>query len=135
MQKQPSEGFFKKMLWEISQNLPKKTSVPESLFDKVKLCRLATSWKASLLFWCFLVKLAIFAKIFFAEHHRTTASDCSTINSSEGTIGGRNRKLWYRNWIICTKAFSGDFEHACDKMQAQIKLALRWCMMCTVKPV
>ena len=34
---------------------------------------------------------------FFAEHHQTTASDYSSINSSEGRIGKRNCKLWCKN--------------------------------------
>ena len=33
---------------------------------------------------------------FFAEHHRTTASDCSNININEGRIGKQNRKLLKR---------------------------------------
>ena len=34
--------------------------------------------------------------IFFAEHHWTAASDCSSTNSSEGRIGKQNRKLLKR---------------------------------------
>ena len=37
---------------------------------------------------------------FFPEHDRTTASDFSSINSSEGRIVKRNCKLWYKN--LCT---------------------------------
>ena len=39
--------------------------------------------------------------IFFAEHHQTTASDYSSINSisNEGRIGKRNCKLWYKNHV------------------------------------
>ena len=37
-----------------------------------------------------------FWSTFFAEHHRKTASDCSSINSSEGRIGKQNRKLLKR---------------------------------------
>ena len=33
---------------------------------------------------------------FFAEHHRTTATDCSSINSNERKIGKQNRKLLKR---------------------------------------
>ena len=40
--------------------------------------------------------------IFFAEHHRTTASDYSSISISEGRIGKRNCKLWYKNYSIYT---------------------------------
>ena len=38
---------------------------------------------------------------FFAEHHQTTASDYSSINSisNEGRIGKRNCKLWYKNHV------------------------------------
>ena len=37
---------------------------------------------------------------FFAEHHRTTASSYSSVNSSERRINKRNGKLWYKNWSI-----------------------------------
>ena len=33
---------------------------------------------------------------FFAEHHLTTAPDCSNININEGRIGKQNRKLLKR---------------------------------------
>ena len=33
---------------------------------------------------------------FFAEHHRTTTSDCSNININEGTTGKQNRELFKR---------------------------------------
>ena len=37
----------------------------------------------------------------FLEQHRTTASDYSSINSSQGSIGKRNYKLGYKNLSIC----------------------------------
>ena len=39
---------------------------------------------------------------FFAEHHHTTASDYSSINSfsNEGRIGKQNCKLWCKNHIL-----------------------------------
>ena len=39
---------------------------------------------------------------YFAEHHGKTASDFSSINSSEGRIGKRNCKLWCKNQSIST---------------------------------
>ena len=38
----------------------------------------------------------MFGTPFFAEHHRTTASDCSNVDSNEGGIGKQNRKLLKR---------------------------------------
>ena len=40
MQKQPSEGFFKKGFMRNFAELTKKTSMPEIFFDNVKLCSL-----------------------------------------------------------------------------------------------
>ena len=49
----------------------------------------------------FLVFSCEFCKIckstFPVEQHQTTASDNSSINSSERTIGKRNCKFWYKN--------------------------------------
>ena len=64
-------------------------------FDKVKLCRPATSLKT--LEQVFSSEICeICWNTFFAEHHPTTASDCSSINCSEGRIGKQNRKLLKR---------------------------------------
>ena len=82
MQKQPSEGFFKKSFMRNFPEFTKKHLCWNLFFDKVKLCRSATSLK----YW----------NTFFVEHHRTTASDFSNINSNEGRIGKQNRELLKR---------------------------------------
>ena len=72
-------------------------------FDKVKLCRSETSLKYESLvqvFSCEFCKIS--KKTFFAEHHRATSSNYSSISSSEGRIGKRNCILWYKSWSICT---------------------------------
>ena len=76
MSKQPSEGFFKKRCYEKFCRIYMRTSELESLF---------------LVFSCESCK--IFKNILFAEQQGTTASDYSSINSSEGSIGKRNCKL------------------------------------------
>ena len=69
-----------KRCYEKFRRNQKKKSVPESIF-----C-------------CFLVNFAKFVRTpFFAEQHQTTTSDYSSINSSEGSIGRQNCKLWDRN--------------------------------------
>ena len=50
MQKQPSEGFFKKRCYEKFRRIHKKTSVPESFF------------------WCFLVNFREHAKAPFLQN-------------------------------------------------------------------
>ena len=45
-----------------------------------------------------------FINKFFEEHYQKTASDYSSINSSEGRIGKRNCKLW------CKKKHMYQFE-------------------------
>ena len=70
------KGSLKKMLWEISQN------------SQENIC-------AGISFLVFSCEFCGICKnTFFAEQHRTTASDYSSINSSEGSVGKRNRKLW-----------------------------------------
>ena len=83
------------MFWEISQNSQENTCARVSFLHKVRRCRFATSLKTRLQNKFF---FEICKKTFFAEHHRTTASDYSSINTSEGGIGKQNCKLWYRNW-------------------------------------
>ena len=64
MQKQPSEGFFKK---GVMRNFAE--------FTTKALCRN--------LFWCFLVNFAKFVRTpFFAEQYRMAASDYSSILSN-----------------------------------------------------
>ena len=75
---------------------------------------------------CFLVNFAKFVRIpLFAELHQMTASDYSSINSSEGRIGKRNcelkkNKLKHR-YIFEPKVYSAKRkvqvkEHASDKV-------------------
>ena len=65
-----------------------------SFFNKVKLCKSAALLKTRLLCRCVLANFAKFVKFvrthFFAEHQRATASNYSSINSSEGRINKRN---------------------------------------------
>ena len=69
MQKQPSEGFFKK---GVLRNFAE--------FTRKHLCR-----NPFLVFSCEIWEIC--KSTFFAEQHRVTVSDCSSINSSEGSIG------------------------------------------------
>ena len=62
MRKQPSEGFFKKSVMRNFAEFTRKYLCRDLFFDKVKLCRSATSLNT-----------------FFAEHHRTTASYYATV--------------------------------------------------------
>ena len=65
---EPSEGFFEKILCEISQN------------SKENIC-------AGISFLVFSCEFCEICKnTFFAEQHRTTAPDYSSINSREGSI-------------------------------------------------
>ena len=80
MSKQPSEGSFKKRCVEKFRKIYMKTSERESLF---------------LVFSCEFPE--ILKNILFAENHQTTASDYNSMSSSEGSIGKRNFKLWYKN--------------------------------------
>ena len=68
MQKQTSKGFFKKMLWEISQNSQGNFCIEMSFFDKVKLCRSAPSLKARPQRRCFLVNFAKFVRTPFLQN-------------------------------------------------------------------
>ena len=53
-------------------------------------------WR-NLFFGVFLWILRNLKEHLFAEEHRTTASDYSSINSSEWSISKRNGKLWYKS--------------------------------------
>ena len=78
MQKQPSEEFVKK---GVMRNFAK--------FTRKHLCR-----KNETLAQVFSGEFCeIYKNTVFAEHHRATASDYSSINSSEGRINKRNGKL------------------------------------------
>ena len=66
---------LKKMLWEISQNL--QENIWARIFFLVFSCELCEICK----------------NIFFVEQNRTSASDYSSINSSEGSISKLNYKF------------------------------------------
>ena len=70
---------FKRMLWKISQN------------SQGNIC----AGRSFLVFSCEFCEIC--KSTFFAEQHRMTASDYSSINSSERSIGKWNCKLWYKN--------------------------------------
>ena len=83
------KGSLKKVLWEISWNSQKKNMCWNLFFDK-KLSQVKLRvFRAGAFLW----NLRKCWNTFFAEHHQTTASDCSSINSSEEKIGKQNRKL------------------------------------------
>ena len=80
-------GSLKKVFWKSSKRKKKKENTGKRLcrsllFDKVSLCRSATSFKSRFQHRQFV----ICKNTFFAKHHRTTALDYSSINSSEGVI-------------------------------------------------
>ena len=90
MQKQPSKRFFKKSeIWENSQEVfcagisfsIKLNSVTWNFIKNESLAQL---------FSCEFCEIC--KNVFFAEHHWTTASNYTSINSSEGRIGKRNCK-------------------------------------------
>ena len=82
-----AEGSLKKTLWEILHNLQENICAGSSFL--VFSCE-----------FCEICKNA-----FFTEQHRTTAFDYSSINSSDGSIGKRNRKILYKNRLKHTYLF------------------------------
>ena len=92
---------LKKVLWGISQNWQENISFRIFFSNKVKLCRSAASLKTRSSAGVFLRICKIHKKTFFAEHHQTTTSDYSSINSisNEVKIRKRNCKLWYKNHV------------------------------------
>ena len=87
------KGSFRKILWEISQNSQKNICASISFLIKWDSVDLHFKEIESLeqVFFCEICE--IYWNAFFAEHHRTTASDCSSINNSEGRISKQNLKL------------------------------------------
>ena len=67
MQKQPSEEFFKSVMRNFAI-FTRKHLCRNFCFDKVKLCRSATSLKTSLLRRCFLVNFAKFVRKTFLQN-------------------------------------------------------------------
>ena len=77
------KGSLKKMLSEISEN------------SQENIC-------AGISFLVFSCGFCEFCKnTLFVEQHRTTASDYSSMNSSQGSISKRNYKLGFKNLSIC----------------------------------
>ena len=68
MQKQPSEGFFRKDFMKNFPEITKKHLSRNLFFDKVKLCTPATSLKTRLQKRCFIVKFAEFAGTPFLQN-------------------------------------------------------------------
>ena len=96
-QKQPFKwGSIKDVLWEISQNLQENTCAGIS-FLKLGAVDLQLHLEQDFSTGSFREFCEISKNTVFAEHHRTTASDYSNINSSEGGIGKQNYKLWHKN--------------------------------------
>ena len=94
MQKQPAEAFFKKGAMTNFAKFTRKRLCQNLFFDKVKLCRSATSLKSRLFSAGVSCEFCEICKnIFFAEHNRTNASVSNNISSSEGRIGKWNCKL------------------------------------------
>ena len=102
MQKQSSEGFLKKSVMRNFAKFTRKHVCRNLFFDKVKHCRSATSLKTRFYRRCILVSFLKFVRTpFFAEHHRTTAS--------EARIGKRNFKLM----INYDKSFADVLKNFC----------------------
>ena len=91
------KGSLKKVLWKFSQNSQENMGIGISF--KIKLNSLDLQFYQK---WIFKRRFFLLNFEKFAEHHQTTASDYSSINSSGGRIGKRNCKLWYKNQSICT---------------------------------
>ena len=88
MQKQPSEGSFKKGVIRNFAEFTRKHLCLNLFLNKVKLIK--NDYLAQV-FSCEIYEIC--RNTFSAEHHWTTASDYSSINSSEGRIDKGNRKL------------------------------------------
>ena len=85
MQKQPSEGFFKR---DVTRNLQENISAGISFLIKLNSCRPVSSLKKE---WCFLVSFANFLITPFLKNTNwTTASNYSSTKSSEGKIDKRS---------------------------------------------
>ena len=96
MNEKSLEGF----LWKcVQRNFPKwakKYLHWSFFFSKVRWYKFATLFKTRFRHKFFSSNLRNLQQQVFSEHHRRTASDYSSINSSAGEIGKRNYKLWYR---------------------------------------
>ena len=79
MQKQPSEGFFQKVVMRNFAEFTRKDMYEDPFL--VFSCKFCEIYKIT----------------FFVEKHRTTASYYSSINSSEESTGKRNCELQDKN--------------------------------------
>ena len=119
------------MTWEILQNSQKKHLCRNLFFDQVKFCRSGTLLKTSLwrkVFFCEICEIC--SNTFLVEHHQTTASDYSSMNSREERIGKRNLKLRYKDWSICT-----NLSRKCKllKMAIQVKEQVSDAVVCRLQ--
>ena len=101
MQKQLSKGFFKKSVFEISQNSQQSISVGIFFLIKLNSVDLQLHEKRDSSAGVFLWILQIRKNTFFSKHHQTDGSNCSSISSisNEGRIGKQNCKLWSKNHV------------------------------------
>ena len=106
MSEMPLEAFLWKMCSEKFSKMGKKIPPLEFLFSKVRWCRFATLFKTTFRHKFFSWNLRNLQQQVFSEHHRRTASDYSSINSSAEEIGKRNYRLWYRKLKIPISARS-----------------------------
>ena len=100
MRKQPSKGFFKNSVIRNFAEFTRKYLCRNLFFIKLltlKICCFIENKSLAQVFPCEFCKIC--KNTLFAEHHRTTASYYSSINS-KGELTKRNCKLWYR-----TKAY------------------------------
>ena len=100
MRKQPSKGFFKNSVMRNFSEFTRKYLCRNLFFIKLltlQICCFIENKSLAQVFPCEFCKIC--KNTLFAEHHRTTASYYSSINS-KGELTKRNCKLWYR-----TKAY------------------------------
>ena len=84
------KGFFEKVFSEISQNSQEHASAEASFLIKLDAVDVRIQLKRDSSTDSFGKFGEICRNTFFAKYHRKTASDYSSINSSEGGIGNRN---------------------------------------------
>ena len=102
MQKQPSEGFFKK---SFLRNFPEftKKNICAGIsflikFNSVDLQLIIKIESLEQVFSCEICKICW--NNFFKEHHRSTASDSSSMNNTEGRIAKQNCELLKRAFQV-----------------------------------
>ena len=91
MQKQPSKRFFKESVMRNFAELTRKYLCRNLFFDKVKTFNFIKNEFLAQVFSCEFCEIC--KNTFFAGQDQATASDYSSINSSEKRIGKRKFKL------------------------------------------